>query len=47
MCVTKGGITEEGTRVIYEQLPEIAAAIFDKTLEKRKQTTLNAQKIFK
>lgn len=44
---TKGGITEEGTRVIYEQLPEIADAIFDKTLEKRKQTTLNAQKIFK
>lgn len=43
---TKGGITEEGTKVIQEAFPEVADAIFDKTLEKRRQTTLNAQKAF-
>lgn len=43
---TKGGITEEGTKVIYEMLPEVADEMFDKTLEKRRQTTKNAMKGF-
>jgi pyrroline-5-carboxylate reductase len=44
---TKGGITEEGVTVIRESFPNVSNSIFDKTLEKRKQTTLNAQKAFK
>ncbi|MBO5081719.1 MAG: hypothetical protein J6C06_03845 [Lachnospiraceae bacterium] len=44
---TKGGITEEGVKVIQEAFPQVSNAIFDKTLEKRRQTTLNAQKAFK
>lgn len=43
---TKGGITEEGTNVIQECLPEITDAIFDRTLEKRRATNLHAQRIF-
>lgn len=43
---TKGGITEEGTKVIYEKFPEIADELFHKTLEKRKQTTQNSQELF-
>ncbi len=43
---TKGGITEEGVKVIQEEFPEVSDAIFNKTLEKRRQTTLNAQKAF-
>ena len=35
---TKGGITEEGTRVIYEMFPDAADEMFSRTLEKRKQT---------
>ncbi len=43
---TKGGITEEGTKVIEAQFPKIADDLFDKTLEKRRQTTEKAQKSF-
>ena len=43
---TKGGITEEGTKVIHEQLPEVMDELFNRTLEKRRQTTINAQKSF-
>lgn len=43
---TKGGITEEGTKVIYEMLPEVADEMFDKTLEKRRKTTENVLKSF-
>lgn len=43
---TKGGITEEGTKVIREQLPEVIDELFNRTLEKRRQTTINAQKSF-
>ena len=43
---TKGGITEEGTKVVYEKFPEIAKDLFEKTLEKRKQTTLKAEEMF-
>ena len=42
---TKGGITEEGTKVIYEQFPATADELFEKTLEKRRQTTANIQKV--
>lgn len=42
-----GGITEEGVKVIQESFPQVSDAIFDKTLEKRRQTTFNAQKAFK
>lgn len=43
---TKGGITEEGVKVIRESFPQVSDSIFDKTLEKRYHTTLNAQKAF-
>ena len=43
---TKGGITEEGTKVIYELFPAIAEKVFNNTLEKRKQTKTNAEKQF-
>lgn len=43
---TKGGITEEGTKVIYDRFPEIAEMLFEKTLEKRKQTAEKAESLF-
>lgn len=43
---TKGGITEEGTKVIHQHIPNVADELFDKTLEKRRVTTMNAQKMF-
>ncbi len=43
---TKGGITEEGKKVIYERLPEVADELFDKTLEKRRQTAKTARESF-
>ena len=43
---TKGGITEERTKIIEEGLPEIINDMFEKTLEKRKMTTEKAQKEF-
>ena len=43
---TKGGITEEGTKVVYEGFPEIADLLFEKTLEKRHLTAENAQASF-
>ena len=43
---TKGGITEEGAKVIYEGLPEVADMMFEKTLEKRRQTTKKAEELF-
>jgi len=43
---TKGGITEEGTKIIEEKLPEIINELFEKTLEKRKKTTEKVQKEF-
>ena len=43
---TKGGITEEGTKVITEQFSRIADEVFEKTLEKRMQTTEKAKEKF-
>ena len=43
---TKGGITEEGTKVIYEEFPSTIDRLFDKTLEKRRLTTEKAEKEF-
>lgn len=43
---TKGGITEEGTKVIYESFPETADRLFENTLEKRKQTAKRAEETF-
>lgn len=43
---TKGGITEEGTKVIYEMFPEAADKLFENTLEKRRITAENAIKAF-
>lgn len=43
---TKGGITEEGTKVIYEMFPDAADKLFEKTLEKRRITTEKAAKQF-
>ena len=44
---TKGGITEEGTRVIYEQFPGTANQLFEKTLVKRKLTAERAEDYFR
>lgn len=44
---TKGGITEEGTRIIYEEFPETAAQLFEKTLAKRKMTAERAEEYFR
>lgn len=43
---TKGGITEEGVKVIHNRLPEVVEELFEKTLEKRSQTTRKASKMF-
>jgi pyrroline-5-carboxylate reductase len=43
---TKGGITEEGIKIIEAKMPEIANELFEKTLGKRKMTTENAQRDF-
>ncbi|MDR1325232.1 MAG: hypothetical protein LBK00_04265 [Treponema sp.] len=42
---TKGGITEEGTKIIGGKLPGIINEVFEKTLEKREIITEKAQKI--
>ena len=39
---TKGGITEEGTSVVYDRFPEVADELFRKTLEKRRLTAEKA-----
>ena len=43
---TKGGITEEGTKVVYEGFPDTADLLFEKTLEKRRSTAEKAKKSF-
>lgn len=43
---TKGGITEEGTKVVYEGFPKTSDLLFEKTLEKRKMTAEKAKKTF-
>lgn len=43
---TKGGITAEGTKVIYEMFPAAADTLFEKTLEKRRIISENAKKSF-
>jgi pyrroline-5-carboxylate reductase len=43
---TKGGITEEGAKIICAKMPEMICEIFKKTNEKRRVTTENAQKVF-
>ena len=44
---TKGGITEEGTGVIYDRFPETAELLFEKTLVKRKLTAEFAEDYFR
>ncbi len=44
---TRGGITEEGTRIIYERFPETADQLFEKTLEKRRRTAEKAEELFR
>ena len=43
---TKGGITEEGTKVIYEMFPNAAEEMFVRTLEKRRLTAEKAEESF-
>lgn len=43
---TKGGITEEGTRVIYDQFPGTISELFEKTLAKRELTAQKAEEFF-
>lgn len=43
---TKGGITEEGTKVIYDMFPPAAGEMFAKTLAKRKLTAEKAGAAF-
>lgn len=44
---TKGGITQDGTSVVYENFPAIADELFQKTLEKRRITAEKAEMNFK
>lgn len=44
---TKGGITEEGTKVVYEMFPKVTDELFNKTLDKRSQTAEKAQENFR
>lgn len=43
---TKGGITEEGAKVIYSEFPAVADEMFGKTLERRRQTANKLEEIF-
>ncbi|MBR1816331.1 MAG: NAD(P)-binding domain-containing protein [Lachnospiraceae bacterium] len=43
---TKGGITEVGSKVIYEKLPDVTDEMFIRTLEKRRMTAEKAKEIF-
>jgi pyrroline-5-carboxylate reductase len=43
---TKGGITEEGTKIIETKMPKMINELFEKTLEKRKITTKKARRSF-
>ncbi|MBR3032945.1 MAG: NAD(P)-binding domain-containing protein [Clostridiales bacterium] len=43
---TPGGITEEGTKVVYAQFPETARELFEKTLQKRAETSQKAESQF-
>ena len=43
---TKGGITEEGTKIIEAEMPKMANELFNKTLEKRTIITEKAQRDF-
>lgn len=43
---TKGGITEEGTKVIYEMFPSASEEMFVKTLEKRRRVAEKAKESF-
>ncbi|MCR5226573.1 MAG: NAD(P)-binding domain-containing protein [Eubacterium sp.] len=43
---TKGGITEEGTKVVYSQFPETAEELFNNTLEKRRIIAEKARESF-
>ncbi|MBR0147196.1 MAG: NAD(P)-binding domain-containing protein [Eubacterium sp.] len=41
---TRGGITQEGTAVVYEKLPEVADELFEKTLAKRRMVAEETKK---
>ena len=41
---TKGGITEVGTKVIYDGFPDTADELFEKTLAKRRETAATVMK---
>lgn len=43
---TKGGITEEGTKVVYDMFPAVADKLFEKTLEKRSLVAEKANESF-
>jgi pyrroline-5-carboxylate reductase len=43
---TKGGITEEGNKILIEKLPEIINEVYVKTMEKRRITTEKVQEDF-
>lgn len=43
---TKGGITQEGTSVIYDGFPQVSDLLFEKTLEKRRLISQAAEKSF-
>jgi len=47
MVATKGGITEEGIRVLREKLPEIFDEFFDRTIKKRNSRKEKADEFFK
>lgn len=43
---TKGGITQEGTSVVYDGFPQVSDRLFEKTLEKRSLIAQRAESEF-
>jgi len=43
---TKGGITQEGTSVVYDGFPQVSDQLFEKTLEKRRLIAQRAESEF-
>ena len=43
---TKGGITEEGVKVVENKFPTVASELFEKTLEKRAMTAKKGEEAF-
>lgn len=45
-AATKGGITEEGVKVLRDKLPSVFDELFEKTMEKRNKIKEKAEELF-